>query len=227
MTEATDDSWTAVRLAMPGPRRARAVKTLGIASYYAEAYGDAIKWLTEAVDTLDPDLKHEYTAALGSFAAALAMSTDDDARWALRICAQARARLKGRHKMQRAKLWWIEGLLHHRLGDDVEAWQALDIARRSLIALRVAPEVAAITADMARISPQPRAIRHLCHEAGKVIVASHPLAEPLRAVASAAQEAIPAAAAALRKAASGLALCPSLWSRDPGSACRCPTPPGM
>ncbi len=112
--------------------------------------------------------------------------------------------------MTRAKLLWVEGLLHHRLGDDAVAWRALDIARRSLVALKAAPEIAAITADMARLSPQPLAVRNLCHEAEAVIFGPHPLVEPLRAVANAAQEMIPAAATALREAASGLAHCPTI-----------------
>ena len=33
--------------------------------------------------------------------------------------------------MQRAKTWWVEGLLQSRLDDPRAAWQALDIARRS------------------------------------------------------------------------------------------------
>ncbi len=77
-------------------------------------------------------------------------------------------------------------------------------------ALAVGTELAAIVADMAQISARPLAGRYLCREAGAVISAPHPLVEPLRGVASAAQEKIPAAAAALREAASGLALCPTI-----------------
>ena len=113
-------------------------------------------------------------------------------------------------RLQRAKLWWTEGLLHYRFGDFKAAWWALDVARRSLVALKAAPEIAAVTADMAQISPQPLAVRHLCYEAAEVITAPHILAEHLRTLESATQEEIPAAAAALREAAVRLAPCPAL-----------------
>ena len=110
--------------------------------------------------------------------------------------------------MQRAKLWWVEGLLHHRLGNDWEAWRALDTARRSLMALNAASEIGAITADMARIAPLPRAVKNLCHEAGQLIPSYHPLFEPLQALRRANQPQIPAAAGALREAAASSAVCP-------------------
>lgn len=112
--------------------------------------------------------------------------------------------------MQRAKTWWLEGLLHERLGDAQTAWRTLDIARRSLAVLGAAPEVAAIVADMARVSPQPLAVRHLCWEAAKVIPGAHPLAEPLGGLAGASQEGILDASLALRQAASATVSCPGL-----------------
>ncbi len=131
-------------------------------------------------------------------------------RRALKLCAKARSLLKPRHKMQRAKLWWAEGLLHLRLGHRSRAWRALNTARRSLIALEAAPEVAAIIADMARVDPEPLAIRHICQEATQVINGRHPLTRPLRALSRAAREVIPKAAAALREEAGRLASCPAL-----------------
>ncbi len=91
-----------------------------------------------------------------------------------------------------------------------QAWRALNTARRSLIALQAASEVAAITADMARVSQQPVAIREICYEAARLIAGRHPLTQPLRALARAARQAIPEAAAALREEAGRLAPCPTL-----------------
>ena len=123
--------------------------------------------------------------------------------------------------MQRAKLWWTEGLLHYRFGDLQAAWWALDVARRSLIALKAAPEIAAIIADMAQVSPQPLAVRHLCYEAAEVVTAPHMLAQHLRTLKDAAQEEIPAAAATLRQAAARLAPCPALWTSEMDATAEC------
>ena len=139
-----------------------------------------------------------------------ARTTDEEAAKAVKLCAELRTRMKGRHKMQRAKLWWTEGLLHARLGDERAAWWALDIARRSLIALEAAAEVGAIIGDMARISCEPPAVRHLCDEAGEVIGAPHPLADLLSALTVATRGKIPQTAEALRAAAGALAPCPAL-----------------
>ncbi len=73
--------------------------------------------------------------------------------------------------------------------------------------MRSAPEVAAITADMARIAPLPRAVASLCHEAGKAIPEYHPLAARLQALNDAETPEIPAAAGVLREAAADLARC--------------------
>ncbi len=78
------------------------------------------------------------------------------------------------------------------------------MARRSLIALEAAPEVAAIIADMARVNPEPVAIRLICREAAQLITGRHPLTKPLRALARAAKQVIPEAAAALREEAARL-----------------------
>ena len=112
--------------------------------------------------------------------------------------------------MQRAKLWWTRGLIHKRLGNRREAWRALDIARRSLVVLEAAPELAAIVGDMAEVSPEPAAVRLICGEAAGVITAGHALLDPLRALAASARDMIPEAAAALKQAASRLAPCPAL-----------------
>ena len=129
---------------------------------------------------------------------------------ALVLCNELRSKLQDRHKIQRAKLWWTIGLLHFRLDNLQEAWRALDISRRSLLALRAAPEVAAIVADMARIAAEPQAVRHICYEAAAVISAPHPLSEPLGDLALAPPETIPTASAALRDAAGRLAAFPAL-----------------
>ncbi len=136
-----------------------------------------------------------------SYAVVLVKGSDEDAKEGLTICAKARQQLKDRHRMQRAKLWWTEGLLHHRLGDLPTAWWALDIARRSLIALKAAPEVGAVIADMARISPKPLAVAYLCEQAEAVISASHPLANSLQALAEADEGSLKAAAMVLRESA--------------------------
>ncbi len=206
--QALADARTGLRLATPGRRRALALLALGTVFYYTDRFEQAIKRLEEAVETLDPACEHQFTGALVCYATALTKGSDENARAGLRVCADCRARLKPRHRMQRAKLWWVEGLLHHRLGESRKAWQALNRARLALIALRAAPEVAAITADMARIAPLPHAVANMCHEAGKAIPEYHPLAPQLRGLRHAARQKIPAAAGVLREAASRLANCP-------------------
>lgn len=206
--EALADARVGLRMATPGHRRGRALVAMGIVSFETGAFADAITYLEEAVRKLDPDFEHEFIAGLICFANALAKGTDDDVEEGIRVCSEARARLRPRHKMHRAKLWWVEGLLLQRLGESRRAWQALNTARLSLIAMNAAPEVAAITADMAQIAPLPRAISNMCHEAGKVIPEYHPLANSLYVLRCARQPGIPAAAGALREAASRLAACP-------------------
>ncbi len=112
--------------------------------------------------------------------------------------------------MQRAKLWWAEGLIQKRLGKLDDAWWALDVARRSLVAMKAAPEIAAIVADMAEIDPQPQAVAHICSEAATVISEPEALTESLQDLAQAGHQLIPDAAATLREQASQLAACPTL-----------------
>ena len=100
--------------------------------------------------------------------------------------------------------------MRERLGDSLAAWRALDVARRSLAVLEAAPEVAAVVADMARVSPQPFAVKHICFEAGKVIAGTHPLAEPLGSLASASREGIHEASSMLWQAAAAIVPCPQL-----------------
>ena len=210
LSEALEDARTAVELAAGGRSHAVALEVLGIVLYYRGETRAAIRELARALAETDPDADILYDIAIQNYANALGQGTDEEAARALELCAELRSRLKDRHKVQRAKLWWTEGLLHYRFGDLQAAWWALDIARRSLVALKAAPEIAAITADMAQISPQPLAVRHLCYEAAEVITAPHPLTGYLRTLESAAEEEIPTAAAALREAATRLAPCPAL-----------------
>ncbi len=62
----------------------------------------------------------------------------------------------------------------------------------------------------ARVTQEPLAIRQVCFEAAGVITGRHPLTAPLQALARAATELIPEAAAALCDRASELAPCPAL-----------------
>ncbi len=206
--EALADAHTALRLSPPGHRRALALLALGTALYEMDSVDEAIKRLKEAVQTLDPVFEHEFIGALICYANALAKGTDEDVREGLRVCADARSRLKPQHRMQRAKLWWVEGSLRHRLGEERKAWQAFNTARLSLVAMKAAPEVAAITADMARVAPLPRTVANMCHEAGGAIPVHHPLALPLQTLREANRGQIPLVAGRLREAAERLAACP-------------------
>jgi tetratricopeptide (TPR) repeat protein len=191
---------------------------LGSILYQTDFFEEAIRRLEEAVLTLDPALEHEYTGALICYANALTKGTDEDARKGLEVCAKARKRLKSTHKIQRAKLWWVEGSLYYRLGENRDAWRCLNIARLALVVMKFAPEVAAITSDMARIAMQahigstaagsPAAIENMCYEASKAIPEYHPLAVPLQTLRNAGRSEIPAAAGRLREAAGQLAACP-------------------
>jgi len=209
--EALADARAGLRMATPGHRRGRALVAMGIVFFETGGFADAITYLEEAVRTLDPDFEHGFVAGLICFANALTKGTDDDVRQGIRVCSEARARLRPQHKMHRAKLWWVEGLLLQRLGESRRAWQALTTARLALIALNAAPEVGAITADMAQIASLPRAVTHMCHEAGRAIPPYHPLASPLRHLRDAKPPQIPTAAGVLRDAAGRLAVCPPAY----------------
>ena len=76
--------------------------------------------------------------------------------------------------------------------------------------MKAAPEVGAIVADMATVSPEPLAVGHICTEAAEVITGLHPLTEPLETLAQSGRELIAEAAAALRQAANLITPCPSL-----------------
>ncbi len=209
LPEALRDAQRAVELTR-GREHALALGTLGSTLYYLGDYRGAIDRLAESLTGLDPEDEYRYCGLLVSYVGALAKGTDADARRALELCPELRSKLKDRHKSQRARLWWSEGLLHARLGNEQKAWWSLDIARRSLIGLKAAPEVAAVVGDMAAVSGEPLAVGHICGEAEDVIAEAPPLAGPLRDLARAARELIPEAAAALRQAAHLLAPCPSL-----------------
>ncbi len=190
--------------------RAKAHEALGIALFESGDHQAGRHHLERCLATTDPNAETAYCNALQNYAKALGEGTDEQAAEALALCLELHPKLDDRHKMQRAKLWWTIGLLHLRLGDLQEAWRSLDIARRSLLALRAVPEMAAIVADMARVADEPKAVRHICGEATAVISAPHPLTEPLGELAMAPPESIPAASAALREAAGKLAACPAL-----------------
>ncbi len=203
------DAEAAVDLTI-GADHAKSVGALGVALFYSGLWRKAISMHEQCLTETDPDSADAYCNTIQNYATALAKGTNEEARKALELCAEARSMLKPRHKMQRAKLWWTEGLLHLRLGHHRRAWRALNTARRSLIALQAAPEVAAIIADMVRVSPKTTAIRVICLEATEVISGRHPLTRPLRALARAAHDLIPEAAAGLRREACKLAPCPAL-----------------
>ncbi len=207
LPEAVQDAETAVRLAV-GHERALALGALGVALDYSGDPRAAIRKLGECLAGLDPNDEHRYCALLVSYAIVLSKGTREDAVEGLERCAECRSRLKTRHTIQRAKLWWTEGLLYYRLGDSMKAWWALDMARRSLVALKAVPEVMAIIADMARVSPEPLAVHRVCYLAAPLIPRSHPLARPLLDLGGAGAAAIPEAAAHLRAAASDG--CPAL-----------------
>ncbi len=192
-----------------GVEHARALEALGVALYYRGEDRAAIRTLAQCLQETEPD-DSRYCNAIQNYATALSRGTDADVARAIELCAEVRPRLRFRHKMQRAKLWWTEGLLHRRLGDERTAWRSLDTARRSLAAMQAGVEVAAVVADMAQLSAEPIAVRLLCDEAAEVIAAPHPLTRPLKTLAAAARELIPEAAAALRAAAGRLATCPAL-----------------
>ncbi len=209
LKDALKDAKAAVDLTS-GLDYALAVGTLAGLLYYNGDYQEAITKFRECLDVLDPNDEHRYCGMLVSYTVALAKGSRSDLKQGLKLCPELRSKLKSRHKMQRAKLWWAEGLIQHRLGDSQAAWWALDLARRSLVAMKAAPEVAAIVADMARLEAEPHVVRHMCSEAEALIAEPDPLWQPLRALARAAREMIPEAAATLRQAADQLSSCPAL-----------------
>ncbi len=209
MDDARDDARQGVLLTT-GRDHARALGTLGVVLIYRGEHNEAIHQLELCLETTLPEDEHRYCNALHNYALALSKGDSEQAEKAVELCGKLRSRFKNQHKMQRAKTWWLEGLLHERLGDADTAWRTLDIARRSLAFLGAAPEVAAIVADMARVSPQPLAVQHICYEAAKVIPDAHPLAVPLGGLAGACEEGILDASATLRQAASSIVSCPGL-----------------
>jgi tetratricopeptide (TPR) repeat protein len=209
MAEALRDAERAVALANEEDF-ALAVGTLAATLYYNDDFRGAIARYKECLAAMDPADEEAYCGMLGAYAGALAQGTAEEAETALELVQRLRTKLKPGQKMQRAKLWWIEGLLEKRLEQLDDAWWALDVARRSLVAMKAAPEVAAVIADMAAVFAEPTIIGVICTEAAGVIADPHPLAEPLQALAGASREQIPAAAIALRQEASQLAACPTL-----------------
>ncbi len=185
-------------------------EVLGVALLYSGEHARGLRQVESCLAATDADNETAYCNAIQNYTTALAEGTDEQAEEAVTLCDELRSKLKDRHKIQRARLWWTVGLLHQRLGDSQNAWRSLDTARRSFITLRAVAEVAAVVADMARVASKPLAVRHICGEAEAVIRAPHPLIEPLRELATAGREMIPVAAAALRESASRLAACPAL-----------------
>ncbi len=209
LPEAVKDARAALEKTF-GQAKARSREALGVALFLSGEHQAGTREFERCLAETDPDCETDYCNAIQNYATALAQGTEEEMRQALKLCAKARSMLKRRHRMQRAKLWWTEGLIHEKLGDLQKAWWSLNNARRSLIALAAAPEVAAIVADMARVSPQPTAIREICHEAAALLAGGDPLRHSLCALGLAARELIPEAAAALRRQACTLAPCLAL-----------------
>ncbi len=209
LSEAVKDAKRALEETF-GPAEAKCYEVLGVALFLSGDQSGGTQQLERCLVKTDPDSETAYCNAIQNYAGALAQGTEEHMKRALGLCRKARSMLRRRHKMQRAKLWWIEGLLQFRLGRLKKAWRALNTARCSLAALQAAPEVAAIIADMARVSPEPLAIRQLCRETAGLITGRHPLTRPLRALARSAQDWIPETAAALRREASTLVPCLAL-----------------
>ena len=207
--EALEDARAGVRLTV-GREHARALGILGVVLSHSGDQRAAILHFKQCLEQTRTEDEFRYDNALHNYATALSKGTREEAVHALEVCTNLQPKFKSRCQMQRAKTRWLEGLLHEKLGDPEKAWRTLEIARRSLVALKAAPEVAAIIADMARVAPQPFAVQHLCYEARKVIPGAHPLAEPLRGLAGASQEAIRELSVTLRQAAVALAPFPAL-----------------
>ena len=207
MSEAVADARGAVRKTR-GQAKAKSHEVLGIALCSLGDHDEGLRELELCLATTDPDAETAYCNAVLNYATGLSRGTDLQAIEALALLAELRQKLKDRHKLQRAKLWWTVGLIHERLDSDTQAWRALDTARRSLIAMTATSEVAAITADMARLGPRSPALRLICGEATALIRAPHPLSQLLDDLEAARHDAIPDAAGALRGAAGELAACP-------------------
>ena len=132
--EALTDAKAAAELTA-GPDHAKSLEILGITCHHLDDYRGAIRDLGACLAETDPDAKIPYCHAIHNYATALAKGTDEEAARAVELCAELRPRLKHRHKMQRAKLWWTEGLLHKRLGDPLAAWRCLNNARSAFVAM--------------------------------------------------------------------------------------------
>ncbi len=208
-SEAQEDAQTAVDLTS-GREHALALGTLGAVLYYRNDFEGAADRLGECLRLLGPEDEHRYCGMLVSYIAALSKGSEAELEEGLKLCSELRTKLKPRHKMLRAKLWWSQGLIQHRLGDLKAAWWSLNLARRCLVNMEAAPEVAAIIADMAQLEAEPQMVRHICSEAEEIIAEPDPLWQPLQALSRAAREMIPEAAAALRQAADPLSSCPVL-----------------
>ncbi len=207
--EAVQDAKAAVRRTEQAAK-ALSLEVLGIALAQSGDYRGAIREHARCLEQTDPNSPVPYNNAVHNYATSLAKGSAEEAAQGMELCKKLRERLKPRHKLQRAKLWWTEGLLLEKLADTDGAWWALNTAWRSLVALELAPEVAAIVADMARVSMRPPAVRTICDESAEVVGGIESLRGPLGALATAAREMIPEAAAALRLAASQLAPCPAV-----------------
>lgn len=214
LIEAVEDGRTAVGKTT-GQAKAQAHEVLGVALFSSGAHEEGTNELENCLEATDPDAETAYCNALHNYATALGQCSEEGAREALPLLEDLRSKLKDRHKIQRAKIWWTIGLLQERLSEHQKAWVSLNTARRSLIALEAAPEIAAIVADMARIAFEPPAVRHICTEATAVIGDAHPLAGPLGNLSLASRDTFQSASAELRAAASQLAQIPQQISAHP------------
>ena len=128
----------------------------------------AVADISEALRLLSPlDSQRFYQTALFNLATALSRGTIAEVERAAMTMREVRQHFRGVRGLtvERAKLTWLEGMVLYRLGCDHRAEKLLLQARDALRKLKMPQEIAAITADLARIAhPDRLSIRRLTED---------------------------------------------------------------
>lgn len=217
----------AVACATSDHDRAKSLDVLAVKLAQVGQMETAISLFEKALRLVDENAAaRDLLTIVQNYATALASSRRPQVEAALALLFHLLGNLGEKKFMQRAKLNWVIGWCFYRLGRRTKAMRYLKVAQRCFIGIArrsgepghpvALPEIAAVTADLAEITPLGvRGILKVIQES-RIFPKTHPLAEhltqlaqvPMRRSRRSSEDAVRSLARKLRAAAQAMVICP-------------------